>query len=74
MKAPIEMALDGVVWTAVTPDRPIGPDNDDGVPYATHEGVLDIMGRKLRCYRLNTWQAVFNAEDVEAFFSDAFDS
>lgn len=40
----------------------------EGLPYATHEGEMEIMGHKLRCYRLNTGQAVVNADDAHAFF------
>ena len=73
MKSPIEMMLDGVQWVPAG-ERPDGPDNHDGLPYATHEGVLDIMGHKMRCYRLNNGQAVFSADDVEAFFNDSLDA
>lgn len=65
MKPPIEMMLDGVVWTAMGEDHPA---RDDSVPYATHEGVLEIGGHSLRCYRLSTGQAVFNADDINGFF------
>jgi hypothetical protein len=64
MKSPIETMLDGVQWMA----REDQPGATDGTPYATHEGVLEILGHKLRCYRLNTGQTVFNADDVNAFF------
>lgn len=43
-------------------------EDGDGLPFATHTGVMEIMGKKLRCYRLNTGQIVFNAEDVRDFF------
>ena len=69
---PIEMMLDGVTWVQAG-DKPDGPDNHDGVPYATHEGVLDIMGHKMRCYRLNTGITVFDADDLSAMFSDLSD-
>lgn len=64
MRTPIETMLDGVQWRA----RETEPPADDGLPWATHEGVLDIMGHRLRCYRLNTGQAVFHADDVRDFF------
>jgi len=53
-KTPIEMMLDGVEWVAADNDGKVS----DNMPYATHEGVLDLFGHKLRCYRLNTGQAV----------------
>ena len=64
MKTPIETMMDGVEWKpiATAGDRP------DDIPYSTHEGMLDIAGHKFRCYRLNTGQAVFHADDVREFF------
>ena len=73
MKAPIEMMLDGVTWVPAVEERPTGPDNSDGIPFVTHEGVLDLMGYQLRCYRLSSGQTVFNAEDIETFFADLAD-
>jgi hypothetical protein len=69
-RAPIDLMLDGVVWRRVTEERPTGPDNSDGIPYATHEGALEIGGHSLRCYRLSNGQAVFHADDITAFFDD----
>lgn len=42
-------------------------DSPYGLPYPTHSGVLEIVGRKLRCYRLNTGEAIFDADDFNAF-------
>lgn len=64
MNAPIEMMLDGVTW--IRNENVKG--TDSGQPYATHHGVLELEGHKLRCYRLNTGQAVFDADDVNEFF------
>ena len=66
-KTPIEILLDRVEWTAAEPLEDL---SKAAMPYATHEGVLEIFGHKLRCYRLNTGQAVFNADDVEGFFDE----
>jgi hypothetical protein len=66
MKTPIEMMLDGVEWREADPVQQEG--ESDGLPYATHEGVLEIAGVKLRCYRLNTGQAIFNADDIAELF------
>jgi len=66
VKAPIDTMLDGVQWRA----REGSPDTTNGLPYATHEGVLEIFGHNLRCYRLNTGQTVFDADDVHEFFGD----
>ena len=66
MKTPIEMMMmDNLEWT------PLGaPDEgrDDGIPYATHSGVLEIAGARLRCHRLSTGQAVFDADDMAHFW------
>ena len=59
---PIESLLTNVDWVR-TRNEPKGD-----LPYATHEGVLKIGEIALRCYRLNTGQAIFNAEDFEALF------
>lgn len=54
--------LDGVEWRRVE-YRPNPPD-DDGLPYVTHEGVLQLCGRMLRCYQLSTGQRVIDGEDL----------
>lgn len=40
--------------------------------YATHEGVFELGGLQMRCYRLSNGQAIFNADDFEAFFGAFF--
>lgn len=57
--------MQNVKWEVLPP-----PDKlpEDGIPYATHEGVLEIAGHKLRCAQLSTGEAVFVAEDVERMF------
>lgn len=63
MKSGIETALDTVDWLPV--ERPAAA---AGELYATHAGVLEIVGIRLRCYRLNDGVAVFDADDVKAWF------
>ena len=41
----------------------------DDLPYVTHEGKLEIDGFVFRCYRLSSGDAVFEAEDIERWFS-----
>lgn len=36
------------------------------LPYATHSGELEIFGLKLRCFRLNTGEAIIHADDMMA--------
>ena len=64
-KTPIEMMLEGVTWIA----RENVPPQDDGIPYATHEGVLELMGVSMRVYRLSSGQAVVHADDMEQFLA-----
>lgn len=64
---PIEQMLDAVPWVETNAPK------TDGL-YATHSGVFEIMGSKLRCYRLNNGQAVFHADDFEKFFEDILES
>lgn len=64
MKTPIEIMLDNVEWVKNKSDK----DHENDLPWATHEGVLEIGGIRLRCYRLNTGQAIFNADDVNELF------
>ena len=63
-KSPIDMMLDGVVWKACEK-----PDNPDGLPYTTHEGVLTIMGHGFRVYQLDNGQRIVDADDLREFFT-----
>lgn len=67
---PIEMMLEGVTWVPVTPQpRDFATHGaDDGIPYATHEGILDLFGIEMRCFRLSDGKAVIDAESVEKLF------
>jgi hypothetical protein len=65
MTTPIEQMMDGLDWIPVD-GACAGGDTD--LPYATHSGVLKIGAMELRCYRLNTGMAVFEADDVNKFF------
>ena len=56
---PIDRFMGAVEWTE-TGQQP----NDEGLPYATHEGVMNIGGVKLRVYVLNTGQRVINGDDL----------
>lgn len=64
MSEPIPAFLNDVVWETVPP-----PETNSGdLPYATHSGVLELFGHKMKCFRLSTGQAVFDADDFHAFF------
>lgn len=55
--------LDGLAWKQVEPTQ-----SQDGLPAVTHEGVLEIAGHRLRCYRLDDGRAIIHADDFHAFF------
>lgn len=65
MSTPMERALEQVEWIAT---EAIDENSAEGLPMATHSGVLKIGGFDLRCYRLNDGRAIFDAEDVQRFF------
>lgn len=51
--------LDSVVW------EPTGADgaNADGLPYATHSGVLTLGELELRVYQLSDGRRIIDADD-----------
>ncbi len=65
--SPIDAYLDQQVkWELVAPPA----SNPDGLPYATHSGILEIMGNRLRCHRLSDGQAIIDAEDFQRVFGE----
>lgn len=57
-------------WANAVPMTPIanaGP-SKDGLPYATHEGSIEILGCTIRVFQLNDGMRIVNADDVKAFF------
>lgn len=70
-KTPIEVLLDQIEWKAC--DGPV-EELRDGVPFATHVGVLEIGGHKLRCYQLNDGRRIFVADDFHNFLSQGADA
>lgn len=60
--------LDRVEWVKEENGTP----PTDGTLYATHSGVLEIAGHKLRCFRLSNGQAVFEETDFLAFLNTLF--
>lgn len=61
----LERMLETVAWNEY-PD----PAPDASGLHATHWGHLEFGGVRLRCYLLNDGQRVFDADDVEAMFSN----
>lgn len=66
--SPMERMLDAVEWTPI-------PNTfaTVGIPYATHEGSLEIGETSLRVYQLSNGQRIIDGEDFEAFFSSLTD-
>lgn len=63
-KLPIEMILDQVQWAAVPEDFQI----QDGLPYVTHEGILNIAGLKLNVLQLSNGHRVIPEAEMQKFF------
>lgn len=63
----IPMMLQGMTWVPVDEPHCQRLADGDGLPHVTHEGVFEIMGHKIKCFRLSTGQAVFEKEDFERF-------
>ena len=65
----IPMFLNGVKWEAVPANESHLQRMADGpgLPHVTHEGVFEIMGHKMKCFRLSNGQAVFEKDDFERF-------
>ncbi len=70
MKAPIDKLLDTVKWQPIERGSDFVP---GGIPYATHMGVLNIMGCELECVVLNTGERLFTEEGLRKFFGPAWD-
>lgn len=61
----IDQMMDRLDWTPV---QGAEQERETGLPYATHTGIFMIGDIQLRCYRLNTGQAIINAEDMHHLF------
>jgi len=63
---PADAMMQTVEWQAIEPDAHMLA--DDGMPYATHEGTLNIGGFEFKCYQLSDGRRVIDAESMERFF------
>ena len=63
MKTPTEQMLDTLDYTP-TNDKP----NKDGLPYVTHEGILQLGEISIKVYVLNTGQRIIAEEEMEKVF------
>lgn len=66
-RAPIEALIDSVVKPVKYETLP-----DGDLPYATHEGILDLGGVKLKVCVLNTGQRVIDKESIMDYFGTTF--
>lgn len=64
MTSPMDKVFEAVEWQAV--DWPEVP--AEGLPYATHRGILRIMGAELECFILSDGSRIFTAESLARFF------
>lgn len=51
-----------VNWSPTNAKPDIG-----SLPFATHEGLLQMAGHEFRCYRISTGEIIINSDDFEAF-------
>lgn len=65
-KRPIDILLDQIEWKPIVRDLEISEDNED-LPYATHEGIFYIGDFQMRAYKLSNGQRVIHKEDVDKF-------
>lgn len=65
MKKPIDMMMDGVAWNAVPEDTGSGETN--GLPHATHSGILEIGPLRIECLRLSDGRAVISEQGMHDF-------
>lgn len=56
----LDTLLDAVKWERIDAT----PADTNGLPYATHRGVLSLDGQELRCFQLNDGRRILHAEDV----------
>lgn len=71
-KHPAELMMDALEWNAAPDDGTRAAESKaSGLPYATHEAVLDLGGFEIKCYQLSDGQRILDAEDVREFFGGA---
>ena len=73
MDKPINRAicrlLDQVDWKPIKGEI----NNPMGLPIATHEGILSMLGYQLKVYQLDTGQRVIEEASLINFFEEASD-
>lgn len=65
-KTPIDLALDQLEMEPL--EKLAAPEElEDGLPYATHRGVLKIAGAEFEVFQLSNGQRVISKESLEKF-------
>ena len=62
--APVDMLLDQAEWEILPPQNV----ESDGLPVATHRGILRIGSFELECFQLSNGKRVFTEESLAKFF------
>ncbi len=63
MKTSVDVMLDAVDWQEITGGDDRRPE-DKGIPIATHQGVLDFLGMKIKVFQLEDGRRLLDADDV----------
>lgn len=63
MSSPIDKMLDKIEWEPLE-----GEAVEGDLPHATHSGILDLGGMKLRVFQLSDGKRVIEENDLIAFF------
>lgn len=63
-----ERLLDSLDWKPLPPIE--GDDGGEILPHATHEGILELCGHKLKVFQLSDGNRVIEAEDLNNFFRE----
>jgi len=61
----MDTLLDKIDWFEIYFEN---PPPADGLPVATHKGMLRFGAIELRCYQLSDGRRVFNADDIHRVF------
>lgn len=61
---PIEKLISEV---EMTPLSPLSVAEKEGLPYATHQGILNLAGHKFTIHQLSDGRRILDAEDVLNF-------
>lgn len=62
---PVDVMMNSIEWQEI--ESSFAFRLDDGVPYATHEGKLNIGGFEFECYQLSNGARVISEESLMAW-------